>query len=207
MSAIFKTLNLFGHKLDLAIEPFPVAQSTPRDLEVYASRMAAFKLLDHPKKALFFKPGIGLSLLEETRLNHNFRFDFVERGSLSLSHTRGFGAALYSKENLAFGLDIEWSDRVVKPEVLRFFWNEKDHPSFREKPFQLWCLKEAAFKALSIDRKIQGHLKNPVLSQIVMMEDSFYLEIAPKLQGQWNFSSYEIKDCNRTLAVAIAVLN
>ncbi len=66
---------------------------------------------------------------------------------VSLSHTKGLGGALLAKrhEFLGVGLDLEWEDRPIQVGGDKFFVNPMDQlpPSIT-----LWCLKEAAFKAL-----------------------------------------------------------
>ncbi len=68
---------------------------------------------------------------------------------VSLSHTREVAAAILaqkSKDLLGVGIDIEKSDRLVKPELLDKFQNDRDEGL---DPLELWCAKEAAFKASS----------------------------------------------------------
>lgn len=68
---------------------------------------------------------------------------------VSLSHTRGAAAAILapkSDELLSVGIDVERADRTIKEGVLEKYDHPDDHGL---NPLELWCAKEAAFKAAS----------------------------------------------------------
>lgn len=67
----------------------------------------------------------------------------------SLSHTKGIGAAAVMEkgETLSIGIDIEHSSRKMKTNSKRFFRRREDEESLSD--LELWCLKEAIFKACS----------------------------------------------------------
>lgn len=122
--------------------------------------------------------------------------DFV----LSLSHTRGAGAAVLAKktEVRSLGIDIEWSDRNLKNEAGRFYNNPED--SLYENKLELWTMKEAAFKALS-PLGFPGVL---VLTKIIIQDGEFFTKERPEIRGRVtthlkNFDS-------KKLWVAIAVV-
>lgn len=98
---------------------------------------------------------------------------------LSLSHTRGAGAAILAKkaEIASLGIDIEWSDRHLKDEAARFYKNPED--SVYENKIELWTMKEAAFKALS-PRGFPGVL---VLSKIIIQDGVFFTKEQPDIKG------------------------
>lgn len=116
----------------------------------------------------------------------------------SISHTRGAGAAvLAKKENFySLGIDIEWIDRVMKPEAQKFFRHPED--SLYENLLELWTMKEAAFKALS-PLGFPGVL---VLSKIVIQNGVFFTNEKPELKGQ--IESYQKEIDGRKLFVSIA---
>ena len=100
--------------------------------------------------------------------------------TLSLSHTKGAGAAVLSKASgiLSLGIDIEWQERHLKDEAARFYRHPED--SHYEDKLELWTMKEAAFKALS-PRGFPGVL---VLSKIIIKEGSFYTNERPEIRGR-----------------------
>lgn len=67
--------------------------------------------------------------------------------TISLSHTNDYGAALVSEssEFRSVGIDIEQEARVVSKLVRTRILHPDDQ---RLRNIELWCLKEAAFKAL-----------------------------------------------------------
>lgn len=74
--------------------------------------------------------------------------------TVSLSHTKGFGASLIAdkKTYLSVGIDIEQEARPVKDMIIERISNPGD---LRLRNIELWCLKEAAFKALMNTGKFQ----------------------------------------------------
>lgn len=122
--------------------------------------------------------------------------DFV----LSLSHTKGAGAAVLGKkaEVQSLGIDIEWSDRNLKDEAGRFYKNPED--SVYENKLELWTMKEAAFKALSP----LGYPGVLVLSKIVIQDGEFFTKERPEIKGR---VTTHLKNLDsKKLWVAIAVV-
>ncbi len=117
---------------------------------------------------------------------------------LSLSHTKGAGAAVLAKkaEIASLGIDIEWSDRHLKDEAARFYRHPEDS-SYKDK-LELWTMKEAAFKALS-PRGFPGVL---VLSKIIIKDGEFYTNERPLIRGRVE-THLKIVD-NKKLWIAIA---
>lgn len=118
---------------------------------------------------------------------------------LSLSHTRGAGAAVLAKKTdyKSLGIDIEWSDRHLKDEASRFYRHPDDSPFYQDK-LELWTMKEAAFKALS-PRGFSGVL---VLSKIIIKDGEFFTHEQPSIRGR--VETYLKKVDNKNLWVAIA---
>lgn len=69
----------------------------------------------------------------------------------SRSHTDNWACAITNSGLLgqaSLGVDIESKERVLKPGVERFYKNPNDFIESLQ-PIEIWCLKEASFKALS----------------------------------------------------------
>lgn len=69
----------------------------------------------------------------------------------SRSHTDNWACALLGPQGpnqTSLGVDIESRTRVIKPGARRFY-EHKDDQTKTLQPLEIWCLKEAAFKALS----------------------------------------------------------
>lgn len=117
---------------------------------------------------------------------------------LSLSHTRGAGAAVlaHRQDVASLGIDIEWSDRVLKEEASRFYRHPED--SHYDNKLELWTMKEAAFKALS-PRGYPGVL---VLSKIIIQDGVFFTKEQPELKGV--VQTYQASTPEKNLWVAIA---
>ncbi len=117
---------------------------------------------------------------------------------LSLSHTKGAGAAVLAKkaEIASLGIDIEWSDRNLKDEASRFYRHPED--SAYENKLELWTMKEAAFKALS-PHGFPGVL---VLSKIIIKDGEFFTNEQPSIRGRVETHLKNVD--NKKLWVAIA---
>jgi hypothetical protein len=77
--------------------------------------------------------------------------------TISLSHTAGWGAALLADRNIfqGVGIDVEHEERVVKASIMVRIAHPGD---VRLRNIELWCLKEAVFKALMNTDKFQKPL-------------------------------------------------
>ena len=118
----------------------------------------------------------------------------------SLSHTRGAGAALLAKKKdyHSLGIDIEWSDRIMKPESQKFFRHKLDMTT--ENLLELWTMKEAAFKALSP----LGHPEVLVLSKIVIQNGKFWTLERQDIIGSIETFKFQIN--NRELCLSLAFI-
>jgi phosphopantetheinyl transferase (holo-ACP synthase) len=156
------------------------------------SREALARLLQNEAEIKIGDLKTDLELVNYQNLK-NFP-DFV----LSLSHTKGAGAAvLASKSEVSsLGIDIEWSDRSLKDEAARFYKNEQD--SVYENKIELWTMKEAAFKALS-PLGFPGVL---VLSKIIIQDGQFFTNERPEIIGVVKTHLKNVD--NKKLWVAIA---
>jgi phosphopantetheinyl transferase (holo-ACP synthase) len=119
---------------------------------------------------------------------------------VSLSHTKGAGAAVVASKEyyVSLGIDIEWCARVMKKEAERFFRNSQD--SIYENNLELWTMKEAAFKALS-PLGFPGVL---VLSKIIIQNGRFWTDELPERKGEVTTSVKSFD--NKKLCVSIALI-
>ena len=104
----------------------------------------------------------------------------VEQFTLSLSHTSECGAAMIADRKFfrSVGIDIEREDRVVK-DFIRERITHKDDTNFRN--IEIWCLKEAVFKALMNTEKFEKPLE---FSSICIGKDS-WSHSPSGLEGKW----------------------
>lgn len=105
----------------------------------------------------------GKSLRFECQENHPPR---VEKGYLSIAHTSGHAAAAYHTQK-KIGIDIELLDRKIPENVLKRFAHDNEllHIHSDHESLQLWCAKEAVYKAghisgLEFKNNIQIHWLN-----------------------------------------------
>jgi phosphopantetheinyl transferase len=70
----------------------------------------------------------------------------------SVAHRDGRAAAVVASGR-AIGIDLERSGSV-HPAQVRYFLSEREQRSARHDPTVLWCLKEAAWKALECDGSV-----------------------------------------------------
>jgi phosphopantetheinyl transferase (holo-ACP synthase) len=119
----------------------------------------------------------------------------------SLSHTKELGAALLIKKSqvLAAGIDIEWSERILKEGTEKFYVNPHDQHQLL--PIEIWTAKEAAFKALSPLHIFPGVL---VLSKIIIKGETFTTLETPQLIGK--FQVLELSANNKMLVCSIAFI-
>lgn len=104
---------------------------------------------------------LGQTVSTEITIKDHLHLDKFPHILVSLSHTKNIGAALLgnSPELLSIGLDLEVASRLVEERAKKFFFNDNDAPLSL---LELWCLKEAVFKALD-PVKEQFKLNGPIL--------------------------------------------
>jgi|SRR5690606_32599672 len=100
--------------------------------------------------------------------------------TLSLSHSRDLGAAVLAdrKEYLSLGIDIENENREVKDSI----WSRVSHPqdvSLRK--IELWCLKEAAFKALMNTDSFPA----PIEFSSIEIQHKMFSHSPSGISGEW----------------------
>lgn len=142
-------------------------------------------------------------LREDLALNNFQNLPKFPEYLTSLTHTKGAGAALLAEksEYRSLGIDIEWSDRVMKKEADRFFRHPMD--SVYPESLELWTMKEAAFKALSP----LGHHGVLVLSKIIIQDGIFWTQENPEINGFVRVHKLPVADRALYLSIAYITLN
>jgi phosphopantetheinyl transferase (holo-ACP synthase) len=161
------------------------------------------KIYSAPKRARLHYTS-RLALLQSLKINHVDLFksytdleitnhQFMKKSSstkVSISHTNSYAMACSTTNPKieSIGVDLESCNRELKEGIKKFYIIEADEIS---DPLHLWCIKEAAFKAVSPLFKIEKQL---VLKDITVHRNgAFSLEIAPDLNGFWKLVSEEEK--------------
>lgn len=144
-----------------------------RQREFAASRKALSEVCEH-------RPIAELSIVDHSHLLADPKL------KVSLSHTRGMSAAISSREVKAIGIDIEDPNRSFNPAVSKFFLRDDD---LDISTLQLWCIKEAAFKALCPLKIHQDVKEVMVLKDLSVGADGIYF--ADHKVADWNFQSHD----------------
>ncbi len=160
------------------LERYP---SKKRASHHYTSRLALLEALQN----------CGLNQFENYSdlgiVNHH-HMEEAKNALVSLSHTNEFAmaAATYCEEIKSIGVDLENCSREIKPGIEKFFINEEDEI---KSTLHLWCIKEAAFKAISPLYKDDKQL---VLKDIAVKSNGdFKLLLEPAIDGHWKLASKE----------------
>lgn len=114
-----------------------------------------------------------LTDLENLNIVNHLYMEDQESTKVSISHTKGLGCAMISKDSKlqSIGIDIEWSDRKYKPAIEKYFMRDEDQESLSL--IQVWACKEAAYKALFPLYKGQKPL---VLKDFVIRDERIFFE-------------------------------
>lgn len=106
---------------------------------------------------------------------------------VSLSHSRNLGGALVARRQQypGVGLDLEWADRALQEGGEKYYRHGEDQADLTA--LELWCMKEAAFKALfPFQRAFQKEVgRELLLKDIWVREGSFgILRKGPGILGR-----------------------
>ncbi|MEZ4871800.1 MAG: 4'-phosphopantetheinyl transferase superfamily protein [Bdellovibrionales bacterium] len=122
------------------IQTFPLEGETQEKRRLYLRDEIRTCLIDSRN----FKPSIDeldrLMNLEEAPQFKGF--------NVSISHTENFGGFIITNKEVWCGFDIERRERIHRPLVERIS-HPREMQEVGDNYAHLWCLKEAAFKALS----------------------------------------------------------
>ncbi len=191
ISKLFNSLKVvvtpsFEGEVPAAIlERYP---SKKRVRDHYTSRLALIEALNSPKVKSY----------EDLKIENHHHLVSLPQFIVSLTHTNTLAAAVTTDQELieSVGIDLEARNREMKTGILKFFLREDDQI---ENPLELWCLKEAAFKALS---PLYHEEKQLVLKDICIRNDgSFVLDSKQGLSGYYQLR----KEQGHYLALAIIV--
>lgn len=100
--------------------------------------------------------------------------------TISLTHTKDLGAALIGDQQTyrSLGIDIEQEVRQVKDSVARRIAHPQD---LKLRNIEIWCLKEAAFKAMMNS----GKFDRPVEFSSILIEEKRWSHSPSGLSGEW----------------------
>lgn len=116
--------------------------------------------------------------------NSHLRHD--PKTKVSLSHTRGISAAAISSSHTAIGVDVEFADRIFKEAVAKFFKHSEDYAI---STLELWCIKEAAFKAFEPLKHYQSIKDTLVLKDLTVTEKEVIFN--QKAIASWNCQKHD----------------
>lgn len=152
---------------------------------VHAKRKQGFQLAREALRLALRERGIEAPI-EELKLN---RFDSLVHFpdfTLSLSHTPKLGAAILGARNLyrSLGIDIEDKNRQVKEMIIERIAHPED---LGLRNLELWCLKEAAFKAAMNT----GLFDKPIEFSSLRIQDQTWSHSPSNLTGEWRLEEYK----------------
>lgn len=104
----------------------------------------------------------------------------LDQFTISLSHTKIAGAALVADRTnfRSVGIDIEQEERIVKDSIR----DRIAHPADKNlRNIELWCLKEAAFKALMNT----GSFDRPLEFSSICIGEKKWTHSPSGLEGEW----------------------
>ncbi len=132
-----------------------------------------------------------LTQRENFNITNHLHLENEPQMLVSLSHTRGLAAsALCVNEQInSIGVDIEWCGRKIREGSFKYFVSQDIELEFHS-PLEIWCIKEAAFKAYSpIYEKNQSHNKK------VLVLTDFRISEHGKLKGPGSIElAYQIRE-------------
>ena len=124
---------------------------------------------------------VGVNISPKGLMFKNFhQLTNLDQFTISLSHSKECGAALLAEREFyrSVGIDVEHEDRVVKDSI-RERISHKEDAIFRN--IELWCLKEAAFKAvMNTDQ-----FAKPVEFSSICIGKDFWSHSPSGLKGEW----------------------
>jgi 4'-phosphopantetheinyl transferase EntD len=118
--------------------------------------------------------------IPDLELQHHSLLPALPHFTLSLSHSKDCGVALVARREIyrSVGVDIEEKNRVVKDMVRERILHPMDE---KLKNIELWCLKEAVFKAIM---NALPH-ENPIEFSSIEIQNMKWLHSDSGLQGDW----------------------
>ncbi|POB14671.1 MULTISPECIES: 4'-phosphopantetheinyl transferase family protein [unclassified Halobacteriovorax] len=92
----------------------------------------------------------SLTGLKDISIINHLHLDNHDNMLVSISHTKELAACALctNKDVKSVGIDIEWSDRKMREGTFKYFVSHERELNIHS-PLEIWCIKEAAFKAYS----------------------------------------------------------
>ncbi|MFP5385214.1 MAG: 4'-phosphopantetheinyl transferase family protein [Bacteriovoracia bacterium] len=148
---------------------------------IHSERKKSFILSRRALQLCLEEQGVHLRPHELILLKYSTLKDFPEF-TLSLAHTKGSGAALLADSSTyrSVGIDIESIHRPVKESVIKRVGHSDDDGSLRN--IELWCLKEAAFKAIMNT----GDFEKPVEFSSIRISTGLWSHSPSGVEGEWD---------------------
>lgn len=150
---------------------------------VHSDRKNGFLLARQALQNCLEEVGMKVSPLG-LNLRNFHQLEDVEQFTISLSHTSECGAAMIADRKIfrSVGIDVEREDRIVKATIHERIAHNDD-ANFRN--IELWCLKEAAFKALMNTDDFEKPVE---FSSICIGKDS-WSHSPTGLEGKWELET------------------
>lgn len=189
MSTIFFSTSNITEFKDQA--PLPRKfENTNRNASYFSARECLSKIFKYEK-------------LSQKNFNEIEVTDFHKEANhpsvtISLAHTKTYAIATvaYNNQFKGLGVDIEHQERKIKDDSLKYFKNDFDITELST--LELWCVKEACFKALS-----NSGQEVKLLKEVIIHKDMFYLEN----KKDTIFAQFQIIKINEHIIVIAYVLN
>jgi 4'-phosphopantetheinyl transferase EntD len=150
---------------------------------VHSDRKMGFLLSREALKNALFEFGLSCQP-KDLKLNHYDELMGLPQFTISLSHTKDWGAALVAerKDLRSIGIDIEHEERIVKDSVRERIGNKSDE---NLRNIELWCLKEAVFKALLNTRQFD----KPVEFSSIVISKNTWFHLPSGFGGSWELET------------------
>lgn len=159
---------------------------------IHPERKTGFLLSRKALQECLLEQGISLPIFQLSLENHSKLVHFPHF-CLSLAHTKSCGAAILADNKIykSVGIDIELKERKVTQAVRERISHPEDA---NLKNIELWCLKEAAFKAIMNTLFFAA----PIEFSSIKIGQNYWAHSPSGLSGEW-----ELHDLNIfTLALA-----
>lgn len=161
---------------------------------VHPERISGFILSRMALQACLKEKGI-LTVIPELVIENYRETPSAPQFTISLSHTPEAGAALIAPREkfVSVGIDIEHEKRPVKDSIIERISHPEDEAL---RNIELWCLKEAAFKALMNT----GRFQKPLEFSSIKIGNHFWSHAPTGLEAPW-----ELENVNSMLVARTAI--
>lgn len=153
------------------------------DPGVHPQRKHSFLLARDALKKCLESLGQSISIQDLNLVDYHYLKSSPDL-TISLSHTKTHGAALVAERKIyrAVGIDIEEKTRLVKDSIRARVLHPHD---YNLSSIELWCAKEAAFKALMNT----GEFNNPMEFSSIQITATNWSHASSGYSGEWKLIS------------------